>query len=401
MEYHYTIIGIGGYHSENIIVLKSFGHVPDQKVEGLVKYSTQLANEQFGEDEDYQGEYEDYVEFGTADAMSNFYHDVGIDEAVGEYHINEQYKLVKHIPPHRSITAGDANFEGDEMFFIRTLDGWDGSVNEKTFRQFYTENLNRFENMDDLIFGVMDLIYSAGDYEANLRPVSVVDYGIKETQQMIDDYLTGAGLKDTQPEWYQQRFDIYKQLDDDVVQSSKDPDNLPEEPDGEWKTEEEYKEEMEDHHELYARFRAMVLAAMHNKSWKEYTNEYSDDHILNSTRRQNDVWKASERMRDGFGINEGLWANINAKKKRGGKSAKKGSKAYKAAKKAGDKLEVTKENFKDGKKKGKSRPGRVKKAGTSCNGSVTELRKRAKNSSGEKAKMSHWCANMKSGKKKN
>ena len=58
------------------------------------------------------------------------------------------------------------------------------------------------------------------------------------------------------------------------------------------------------------------------------------------------------------------------------------------------------ENFKDGKKKGKSRPGRVKRAGTSCNGSVTELRKRAKNSSGEKAKMSHWCANMKSGKKK-
>ena len=186
LEYHYTIIGIGGYHSENLIVLKSFGHVPDQKVEGLVKYTTQLANEQFGEDEDYQGEYEDYVEFGTAEAMSNFYHDVGIDEAVGEYHINEQYKLVKHIPPHRPITAGDANFEGDEMFFIRSLDGWDGSVNE---------------------------------------------------------------------------------------------------------------------------------------------------------------------------------------------------------------------NFKDGKKKGKSRPGRVKKAGASCNGSVTSLRKKAK-AGGEKGKMYHWCANMKSGKKK-
>ena len=225
MEYHYTVIGIGGYHSENIVVLKSFGHVPDQKVEGLVKYTTQLANEQFGEDEDYQGEYEDYVEFGTAEAMSNFYHDVGIDEAVGEYHINEQYKLVKHIPPHRGITAGDANFEGDEMFFIRTLDGWDGS------------------------------------------------------------------------------------------------------------------------------------------------------------------------------LNEGLWANINAKKKRGGKSAKKGSKAYKAAKKAGDKLEVTKENFKDGKKKGKSRPGRVKKSGASCSGSVTSLRKKAK-AGGEKGKMYHWCANMKSGRGK-
>ena len=58
------------------------------------------------------------------------------------------------------------------------------------------------------------------------------------------------------------------------------------------------------------------------------------------------------------------------------------------------------ENFKDGKVKGKSKPGRVKKAGASCNGSVTSLRKKAKNSSGEKSKMYHWCANMKAGKKK-
>ena len=58
------------------------------------------------------------------------------------------------------------------------------------------------------------------------------------------------------------------------------------------------------------------------------------------------------------------------------------------------------ENFADGKKKGKSRPGRVKKSGASCNGSVTALRKRAKKYSGERGKMYHWCANMKSGKKK-
>jgi hypothetical protein len=61
---------------------------------------------------------------------------------------------------------------------------------------------------------------------------------------------------------------------------------------------------------------------------------------------------------------------------------------------------VYKENFADGKKKGKSRPGRVKKSGASCSSSVTELRKKAKNASGERAKMYHWCANMKSGKKK-
>jgi hypothetical protein len=57
------------------------------------------------------------------------------------------------------------------------------------------------------------------------------------------------------------------------------------------------------------------------------------------------------------------------------------------------------ENFADGKKKGKSRPGRVKKSGASCKGSVSSLRAKAKKSSGEKAKMYHWCANMKSGKK--
>jgi hypothetical protein len=58
------------------------------------------------------------------------------------------------------------------------------------------------------------------------------------------------------------------------------------------------------------------------------------------------------------------------------------------------------ENFADGKVKGKSRPGRVKRAGASCAGSVTDLRARAKKYGGERGKMYHWCANMKSGRKK-
>lgn len=57
------------------------------------------------------------------------------------------------------------------------------------------------------------------------------------------------------------------------------------------------------------------------------------------------------------------------------------------------------ENYADGKKKGKSRPGRVKRAGASCKGSVTELRKKAKKYGGEKGKMYQWCLNMKAGKK--
>lgn len=61
--------------------------------------------------------------------------------------------------------------------------------------------------------------------------------------------------------------------------------------------------------------------------------------------------------------------------------------------------ETVDENFADGKVKGKSRPGRVKRAGASCKGSVTGLRAKAKKYGGEKGKMYHWCANMKGGKK--
>lgn len=55
------------------------------------------------------------------------------------------------------------------------------------------------------------------------------------------------------------------------------------------------------------------------------------------------------------------------------------------------------ENFADGKKPG--RKGLAKRSGVNCKASISSLRKTAKNSSGEKARMAHWCANMKSGKK--
>jgi hypothetical protein len=56
------------------------------------------------------------------------------------------------------------------------------------------------------------------------------------------------------------------------------------------------------------------------------------------------------------------------------------------------------ENFADGKKPG--RKGLAKRVGVNCKQSVSKLRSIAKNSSGEKKRMAHWCANMKSGKKK-
>jgi len=56
------------------------------------------------------------------------------------------------------------------------------------------------------------------------------------------------------------------------------------------------------------------------------------------------------------------------------------------------------ENFADGKKPG--RKGLAKRSGVNCKASVSSLRKTAKNSTGEKRRMAHWCANMKSGKNK-
>jgi hypothetical protein len=56
------------------------------------------------------------------------------------------------------------------------------------------------------------------------------------------------------------------------------------------------------------------------------------------------------------------------------------------------------ENFKDGKNPG--RKGLAKRSGVNCKASVSTLRNVAKNSSGEKRRMAHWCANMKSGRAK-
>jgi hypothetical protein len=56
-----------------------------------------------------------------------------------------------------------------------------------------------------------------------------------------------------------------------------------------------------------------------------------------------------------------------------------------------------KENFADGKKPG--RKGLAKRMGVDCSKSETALRKIAKNSSGERQRMAHWCANMKGGRK--
>lgn len=62
------------------------------------------------------------------------------------------------------------------------------------------------------------------------------------------------------------------------------------------------------------------------------------------------------------------------------------------------KNEDIEENFADGKKPG--RKGLAKRVGVDCSKPVSKLRQIAKNSGGERQRMAHWCANMKSGRSK-
>jgi len=62
------------------------------------------------------------------------------------------------------------------------------------------------------------------------------------------------------------------------------------------------------------------------------------------------------------------------------------------------KQSAVQENFADGKNPG--RKGLAKRVGVNTKASVSDLRKTAKNSSGEKQRMAHWLANMKAGRAK-
>ena len=68
------------------------------------------------------------------------------------------------------------------------------------------------------------------------------------------------------------------------------------------------------------------------------------------------------------------------------------------ARSADTKRANAKENFRDG--KNPERKGLAKRSGVNTKASVSDLRKTAKNSTGEKRRMAHWLANMKSGRQK-
>jgi predicted nucleotidyltransferase len=78
---------------------------------------------------------------------------------------------------------------------------------------------------------------------------------------------------------------------------------------------------------------------------------------------------------------------------------KSGTNIHRIAQEEGQLLwSTTNENFADGKKPG--RKGLAKRSGVNCKQSVSKLRSIAANSSGERQRMAHWCANMKAGRKK-
>jgi len=92
-----------------------------------------------------------------------------------------------------------------------------------------------------------------------------------------------------------------------------------------------------------------------------------------------------------------LGNDINASSNR----TPQGRAMWAAWEKSGDAQHITRpveENFADGKKPG--RKGLAKRVGVNCKQPVAKLRSIAANSSGEKQRMAHWCANMKAGRKK-
>ena len=127
---HYTFVSIGGNHGENQILLKSFGHVPDEKVPAMIDYY--MTHELIQSNDWEHGQYEDFSKYEHPsydishwspeeqelfkkpgyNFMSTMYDDIGIPVANGEYHVADQYKMVKHPKPPETLIDGTNNFGG-------------------------------------------------------------------------------------------------------------------------------------------------------------------------------------------------------------------------------------------------------------------------------------------------
>ena len=117
VQFHYTLVEVTGDHSGDHLVLKSFGEVPDEKVQALVDYVMGIARDiadEEGWEMEADGQYLDYVK-AKMEHYSDVYQDVGIQRAVGEFVIADDVViLLKHFAPPKEIKAGDNNFPEDE-----------------------------------------------------------------------------------------------------------------------------------------------------------------------------------------------------------------------------------------------------------------------------------------------
>ena len=113
VEFHYTLVMVTGDHSADHLVLRSFGEVPDEKVQSMVDYVMGIARDIAGEEGmefEADGEYLDYVK-AKMEHYSDVWQDVGIQRAVGEFEIADDVViLLKHFAPPKEIKAGDNNF---------------------------------------------------------------------------------------------------------------------------------------------------------------------------------------------------------------------------------------------------------------------------------------------------
>ena len=133
--FHYTLVMVTGSHSGDHLVLRSFGEVPDEKVQSMVDYVMGIARniaDEEGWEMEADGGYLDYVKAGMEE-YSDAYQDIGIQRAVGEFDIrDEQVVLLKHFAPTKEIKTGDHNFpeQPDKVAEIpNMLKAWE-NVNE-------------------------------------------------------------------------------------------------------------------------------------------------------------------------------------------------------------------------------------------------------------------------------
>ena len=107
----------------------------------------------------------------------------------------------------------------------------------------------------------------------------------------------------------------------------------------------------QDNPYLDKEFNGKILIAMDVWEHSYYLKHKSKrGNYINDFFRVVDYKVAEDRLEEEELLNESLWANINAKKKRGEKSSHKNSKAYKAAVKSGQKLKKSKLKEEDPKK---------------------------------------------------